>query len=119
MDLKTAISKAIEGGWKGETTPEETVSEHGLVILLDPDFWRCLGKAMGWGKEPQENGVCKHCSVKTTIQPPYESGCNHAHYPEDCIICYENTENWKEKWHSLIDALSEGRSVEEFFDNLK
>ena len=30
---------------------------------------------------------CEHCGVDTFTQPPRESGCNHAHYPEACDIC--------------------------------
>ena len=76
MTIQTAIEKAIEGGWK---TPDglnfmevrsDTIlySENVLiqgkgyeeidtkwqsiqVSLLDPSFWKSLGKAMGWGKE--------------------------------------------------------------------
>lgn len=31
--------------------------------------------------------VCLHCGVDVRIQPPKESGCNHAHYPEACREC--------------------------------
>ena len=30
---------------------------------------------------------CDHCGWDISIQPPKESGCNHVHYPEACIIC--------------------------------
>ena len=46
MQIKTAIQKAIEGGWEPK--------EKGLIkheqILLDPKFWQALGKSEGWKK---------------------------------------------------------------------
>lgn len=34
-----------------------------------------------------EMPICNHCNVSIHIQPPRESGCNHAHYPEACERC--------------------------------
>ena len=75
MNIKQTIEKAIEGGM---------ISKHKLTsankywvtfedfngyiynisietFLLDPKFWKCLGKGMGWGME-KYNGTneCKH-----------------------------------------------------------
>ena len=60
--METAIKRAIDGGW----IPKEPIDQWGhffeetghfsvfydYYFLLDPEFWRCLGKAEGWGIEP-------------------------------------------------------------------
>ena len=60
--MEIAIERAIKAGWY----PKQNTGEfHHLFeekahlevfyrdyFLLDPEFWRCLGKAEGWGIEP-------------------------------------------------------------------
>ena len=73
--------------YSGET---ETIHLEKIVwqeIALDPNFWRCLGKALGWGKDTYD----------------YERG--------------EDTD-WKWHWHRFIDALSEGKTADDFFGEL-
>ena len=41
MEIKEAIQKAIEGGYKNE-------SWDFTHDLLNPKFWEALGKSMGW-----------------------------------------------------------------------
>ncbi len=53
---KEAIEKAIEGGWREDDADfinlalswrnDEDVRWE--QIALDPSFWKCLGKALGW-----------------------------------------------------------------------
>ncbi len=61
MTIEQAIKKAIEGGYKRIPSDFSLGFENGYLInygdcgqvwleaiLLDPQFWQCLGKAMGW-----------------------------------------------------------------------
>jgi hypothetical protein len=60
------------------------------VILLDTDFWRALGRGLGWEKYEDE------MSLNTTLRHHY-----------------------LEQWHRFIDHLATGKSIESFFDELK
>ncbi len=64
MSIEEAIKKAIEGGWKSEgveikdgtldwvnASPECGGDYGDADIFLDPQFWQCLGKAMGGGED--------------------------------------------------------------------
>lgn len=78
--MEKAIQKAIKGGWKkdwyfnhfnndevafGDTKQDsENNPCHYLnrgQILLDPLFWSCLGKSLGWCQEQAhfDSSVCK------------------------------------------------------------
>lgn len=101
MTIEQAIEKAIEGGWDHRKMITYHTKTFGTVSdpLLDPSFWRSLGKAMGWG-------ICKAC--KTT----------HENVVCDYGSEFLDTSNWKERWHSLIDHLADGKSIEEYFEKL-
>jgi len=58
-------------------------------ILLDPLFWRALGKAMGWTDWIVEGG-------KRRADP----------------------NSWKANWHRFIDHLAEGKDPKDFFKEL-
>lgn len=95
MDIKTAINKAIEGGYKkGTYWLDNWLPPVAFIICSDPLFWQSLGKAMGWGKNRE-------------IQTP-RLGSNVKIKGE-----------WFHYWHRLIDHLAEGRSIESFFEELK
>lgn len=109
MKITEAIEKAIEGGWGGNDigggtwsgckvyTPEEWAEKYLGYILINPIFWQCLGKAMGW-EERYANFTC----------------------PDNGYGCGMNTlHGWRREWHSLIDHLASGGSVEEWFGKLK
>lgn len=121
MTIKQFIEKAIEGGWKqpdlSQTDNYDGVP-HCRGFLLDPKAWQAVGKVERWGKEPAKGGICKHCKVKTHIQPSFDSGCNHVHYPEACEVCNKNTADYKKQMHNMVDALAEGKTIEEFLKTL-
>ncbi len=73
--IEGAIKLAIEGGFSGfiyggkvsngwagskSNTIKGLISEHAGDILICPDFWQCLGKALGWAIS-QEPYLCKDC----------------------------------------------------------
>lgn len=120
MKINEAINKAIENGYELHPILKERTDivwnyEHGVLsfdvpilhgaevhyerykknftnLLLDRNFWQALGKGMNW------RGT-------TYIQMGQKIN--------------ETAPDWKYQWHSLIDALASGKSVEEFFGELK
>lgn len=54
-------------------------------ILLDPEAWQAVGKMRNW-----DNGV-ESCTTKN---------------------CPDHT-HWRQNWHRFIDALADGKTIEE------
>lgn len=94
--METAIKKAIEGGYQSWVFGGDTVHAPHCnffsIILLDPLFWQCLGKAEGWNP------------VGETV-PSWDGGR---------VLHGE----WLSYWHSFINHLAEGKEVESFFNEL-
>lgn len=91
MQTNEAILKALENGYE----PKELSLPEGWTaqILLDPEFWRALGKGLGWDKyEPGE---------------PFYIPDRH-----------RNSPRWKKQWHFLIDHLAEGKDINSFFEEI-
>ena len=98
MNTELAIQKAVEGGYV------PNLMTHGLQPedLLDPDFWQALGKTEGWWEK-----ACKFCG-----EPNQVNGyCRNQHVSED----YSNARFYQ---HRLIDAIQQGRSINEFFGEI-
>lgn len=104
MKITEAIEKAIDGGWDDDnfvwTGGDDVLSvaqigewKYDYALFLDPAFWFALGKAMGW----EVNHSCDAV------------GCSSV----------ECGDAWLHEWHSLIDHLASGGSVEEWFGKLK
>ena len=87
-------------------------------MLLDYNFWKCLGKALGWGglgpnedtgeEEFVEAYRCPNCG-EWLIGDRMEC-------PSDCD--YDGSEIQSEymyRWHKLIDHLAEGGTIESYF----
>lgn len=116
-----AIKLAIEGGYEGfewnDSIEVEKINSmyawvwgksklgesHGIplgVICLDPAFWKCLGKGLGWSDRYY---YCDAC---------------HRHHStfNDCDCGVGNNQlPWNYHWHRFIDALAECKSAEDFF----
>lgn len=115
MKIEEAIKKAIEGGWeygRGEITSlpgfgDLFVNEK---MVIDPQFWKALGKAMGWGNskphiwfESRKSGrMCQSCGLATETKKE----------------CNRMTNDWLYQWHKFIDHLAEGKSIETYFETL-
>lgn len=103
--IQRFIEKAIEGGWKFDEH-EDTVA----AMLLDPEAWKAVGKVAGW------NGKPCNCGGKIVDS----SGLGKSHFPYQCQDCssyllameWEGT--WRYRMHGMIDALADGRSIEEY-----
>lgn len=101
MTIKRAIELAIEGGYQKYSDIEDFLdgktTYHPIRFrFLDPLFWQCFGKVMGW-KYPDGTDVAKY-----RMNDP-----KHTAYP---VYLYH--------WHRLIDALAEGKTIEQFFESL-
>jgi hypothetical protein len=121
--------KIVVMNWDEETQESEGVnwenSQLGFSyhqILLDPLFWQCLGKALGWGGErvlidekghPKEWMFDEHCDKCGEIIVDQEEGC-----PDRCESDNAPIPSWLYHWHRFIDHLAEGKNAEEFFSNL-
>lgn len=104
--MKEVIEKAIEGGYDprifapnifGSIFDEFAVwDEEGAffylthAICLDPAFWQALGKSLGW----EEKGI----------------------YVGNSQTSFDRV--WLQYWHRFVDALSEGKSPDDFFSAL-
>jgi len=118
MTIQQAIQKAIEGGWKpkGQNFSNGALSYRTQAIakvkykerfFLDPLFWQSLGKAIGWIDKDYPNG-----SMKCNIKVDGVVKC------EDRYWGYAGYKNPVEEWHRFIDHLSEGKSIESYFETI-
>lgn len=90
MTIKEFVSKAIEGGWE---TNIRYPKWHFTDVVLDPKAWQACGKVEGW---VEESGAA---------------------------VFFVGTEaNEVPEWHynmlKMIDALAEGKSLEQFIKTL-
>ncbi len=115
--MEQAIKKSIEGGYEPcEFTPYaevkllrkgshwsaqwlwcsnaegESCGSELTKIFIDPLFWQCLGKAMGWRKRDSAWAAYNQFRCEG--------------------------EEWKFYWHEFIWHLSKGKDHESFFTNL-
>lgn len=99
--MEEAIKKAIKGGYTTFTW-QDVQDGDGSDVLLDPAFWQCLGKSLGWNEVHYI-----HCPAID-----YHGYSN----PGECT-CSARYE-WKAKWHSFIDHLASGEDADSFFKEL-
>jgi len=94
------IEDAIAGGWRFQLpvahpeNTEWTLSGDDLgfkaLMLLDPLAWQAVGKTRGWDEGNLD-----------TTNSSYAEGT----YSQDWM--------WRHLWHTVIDHLADGRSVDE------
>lgn len=107
MTIQEAIKKSIEGGYTKNLNVEILMklpeyAKH--QIWNDPHFWQALGKAMRW----DEKGglIYQHTWIGSKENKIYLKG-------------KESMKVWLYEWHKFIDHLAEGKSIEEYFKELK
>jgi len=102
--MEQAIRKAIEGGYDKRSL--DAWQSGGLeqigcgLIVLDPSFWQCLGKALGWSKS------CWHLAEDGHVPFRHPAACGNGMH------------SWQLHWHRFIDHLAEGKDAESFFAEL-
>lgn len=107
------LKKAYEGGWTPEWEETRYSADGGTQkamvnmhkVLLDVLAWQAVGKVEDWGHEMKGNGI------------PMGT------YPETMIHILMHKENklvpvWRFYMHRMIDALCEGKSIEQFLETL-
>lgn len=83
------IEDAIKGGWdkNRHPFPPEDIENYTIEkILLDPHAWQAVGKMRGWKEYQHEHLVTKEKLI---------------------------TKIWLEQWHTFIDHLADGKSIED------
>ena len=127
MEIKQWIEKAIAGGWKKwlKRTKSLGIEDDGVhfdyedfisieQILLDPKAWEAVGKASGWTE------ICNnpdHGFIDAIGGETARLGCPVCGNNEDCVV--ESTRyKWRDKMHQMVDALAEGKTIEEFIKTL-
>ena len=131
MKIQEFINKAIEGGWLLDGLDEKLkrnwhwgIEDSGLVwrtdgyrknisdgvaMFLDPKAWEAFYYAMGW--DVKEGTMrCEYYNPK--YNEPGERGCNK----DKCT--YVGWRDYRDGMHQMIDALVEGKSLEEFIATL-
>ena len=116
MTISEAIQKSIEGGWNDRLYRTEHYSKdrkdwtHHSSLFLDPSFWQCLGKAMGWISDDPYFCRCPITGEKAKRNPAFLADC----------LCHREfaRDEWKTEWHKFIDHLAEGKTASDFFASL-
>lgn len=121
MTIQQAIEKAIAGGWPTGLEASKNIfhfeiHEWGMTwdvdpgsdltieeIVLQPDFWRALGKTEGW---------------KTS--EAYQKQSYIRVHPDGTFTRDDKPvlNQWEIAMHRLIDTLAAGGSIEDFFSSL-
>lgn len=110
---QTFIEKAQKGGYK---LPDAHEAYRGDMLfglpwyiysVYDPECWKAVGKVEGW---EDEGDKCK-------------SGCGcvpsggSRHHEGLCSWSWEEAE-WLTRMRSMIDALAEGKTIEEYLSTI-
>lgn len=135
MTIKQFIKKAIEGGWKDlglsfgdkkdlriyfdpamalvevsfKDEREVTFKRSISGLFLDPKAWQAVGKVEGWDEDVSKRDEEDFESVRrySTDIHYFSHGTSHAY-----------NEEWRYKMHQMIDALAEGKSIEDYIATL-
>ncbi len=97
MTIEQTIKKAIEGGYNGIFTDSEKIQDQVTAIkdsLLDPKFWKALGKGLGYKDSYSTND------------------------PEWKVMIFGEMEkrNWRTLFRNFTEHLIKGESIETFFE---
>ena len=80
-------------------------------ILLDPSFWKCLGKSLGW-KEKYKHRMDEKINCLRCLD------CNKKPMIGDGK-CYRNiTDEWKDKMLAFTSHIADGGDANKFISNL-
>lgn len=87
--VEQAIQLSIEGGYGRGNEPYSTMQSE---MFLDPLFWSCFGRSLGWHRD---YNLTNRVKIFETYGPV-----------------------WRAPWHRFIDHLAEGKDAESFFESL-
>ncbi len=96
MTIAEWKEKAFEGGYSQVGFPEVEPNLH--IMLLSAEAWKAVGKVEGW-----KDSVCFGCGDTS----------------ERICDCEQRTgEEWLLNMHDMIDALAEGKTIEQYLETL-
>ena len=107
MSIQDAIKKAIKGGYKDDGFVLDSGVMDYSHCFLNPQFWQCLMKNLNKDRAIPWELVCEDCGTTTSDCECQMSGRGARRIPL-----------WKYQWHSFIDHLASGKTVEDYFKNL-
>ena len=146
--MKQAIQKAAEGGYhEGNYRGRIKIHpSHYNEVLLDPLFWQALGKAMGWEdtldyqaigrliRDERENIGLTQKELGKTLGysgmgiSHFENGIREIKtdtlqklcefFKKEPMFFIKQHIAWRFHWHRFIDHLAEGKSPDDFFNQL-
>lgn len=100
-NIEKAIKLSVDGGYKDVAIKDGHIVYYNACcnddIFLDPEFWKCLGKSLGWKDD-------KPSQTFTTEFGEISSKVLYRGY-----LSY---------WHHFIDHLAEGKDPDSFFAEL-
>lgn len=102
---ETFIEKAIEGGYSPLMGGDKMRSNE--AILLDPLAWQAVGTTEGWGTTDGKCNKCGSAPRSWLLSSPVT-----------CPECRTGRGEWDWYMHRLIDALAEGKTIEEYLITL-
>lgn len=126
MTIKQFIEKAIAGGWNGLEWNENVRVEQPVKItswvwadskegesngiplawaLLNPLAWQAVGKVEGWGSFYDTEGMPRNYDTQGWY-PITKTGSGY------------DEQMWQAYMHRMIDALAEGKTLEQFLETL-
>lgn len=119
--MENVIKSAIRGGYEHFLMSDgnnglKAIGECKSDILLDPLFWQCLGKAEGWTGEKIR--MCNGCGVALKWNEKEDMNGQHGGKKGCGSDIQEYEGQWLIEMHRFIDHLAEGKSIDEFFNNL-
>lgn len=84
------------------------------ILILMPEAWQALGKVGGWDK--------KILIRRGTIIGNFCTPCSQEHPRGECFkemgFGMDYLDPWCYHMHRMIDALCEGKTIEQFLENL-
>lgn len=119
MTIKQFIEKARQGGWSEALSPRSRELDRKAlerdrrgtdyrpyeVVLLDPEAWKAVGKVEGWKMR------CYIC--KGTQEDGHVPICSKIGWSE-----VADKDHWRDRMHRMIDALAEGKTIEQYLETL-
>lgn len=108
MTIQQFIEKAIEGGYDGEKVRMFGAAEWRYLVLLEPAAWEAVGRVAGWPMlhlDHEGNGGECWCKPEITHEEDADIVVHQDHTPEGHM-------------HSMVDALCEGKTIEQYLETL-
>lgn len=112
MTITQFIEKAEEGGWDVERA--DVAALNGAPVasieraILDPEAWKAVGKVEGWGITDNKCNGCGYGGIHGWL----------ISNPVQCPECRTSRAEYTDHMHRMIDALAEGKTIEQFIETL-